>query len=140
MRSRWVLALWLLGILFPLVGLRHFSGIYRRAFDAVFGQEWVHIVMHVLLYAGLGFLWMVVLKLPYQRRTFVMLVVATLGVGVIQETLQWLAAGTQASLATMLQYSGFDLLVDLAGASLGVMTAWQSRKLSVLARGDENIR
>jgi len=56
MRVRICLSLWLLGIMFPLAWLRSYSSAYRRSFDALFGAEWIHVMMHMALYAGLAVL------------------------------------------------------------------------------------
>lgn len=53
MRRYCVLGLWLAGILFPLGWLGRFSASYKATFDAAFGAETMHIVMHFILYTGL---------------------------------------------------------------------------------------
>jgi hypothetical protein len=129
MRSRLVLVLWIAGILFPLVGLRRISMAYDQAFDAIFRQEWVHILMHILLYTVLGLLLIAILKLPLNRNTVLKLTAAAFIIGVLQESLQWLTTSDTPSQARMIQLSGFDLGVDLAGVFLGLALALWSQKL-----------
>jgi len=117
MRTRIGLFLWLLGILFPLGWLRSYSGAYRRAFDALFGAEWLHILMHLALYAGLVILVLRVARRPADRKTFILVLVLTLGVGAIQEGLQIFSRGEW--WLAVLPASLFDLGIDLLGTTLG---------------------
>ena len=49
MRAKLWLAIWLIGLLFPLAWLGRFSTAYRRVFNALFGPEWMHVGMHFAL-------------------------------------------------------------------------------------------
>jgi len=139
MRSKIILVLWIAGILFPLVGLRRFSTPFHLVFDAAFKLEWVHIAMHILLYAGLGFLLITLLNKHLNRGTFMKLAGVALIIGISQEGLQWLVTSDIPSRATMLQLSGFDLGVDLAGVILGMALALWSQKLPGYPDNDNHI-
>jgi hypothetical protein len=130
MRSRLVLGLWILALLFPAVALRKVSSAYRLAFDRVFDPEWVHVVMHLLLYAGLGILLVAAFRLGSSWRTWLALAAVALLIGSAQEILQWLSLGETRSLGWMVQLSGFDLVVDALGISLGMGAGLRLRKLT----------
>ena len=119
MRARLALLAWLLGLLFPLAWLGRFSNTYRRVFDAVFGPEWVHVVMHAALYAGLAILLASTLKLPNDRRAVLLICGLTLCVGLAQEGLQAFSQGLRPDMV-VLGRSAFDLGVDVLGALLGL--------------------
>ncbi len=125
MRARIGLSILLLGILFPLEWLRSYSSVYRRAFDGLFGAEWVHVLMHLALYAGLVMLVLGVARRPANRKTFFLILALTLGVGVVQEGLQILSRGEWWHPA--LSASLFDLGIDLLGATLGFTLAMLNR-------------
>ena len=50
----WLILIWVVGMLFPFGWLRQFSSRYRQLFDGIFSPEWMHILMHSALYAGLA--------------------------------------------------------------------------------------
>ena len=115
-----VLLVWLLCMLFPMAWLGRFSLAYRRLFDTLFGPEWMHIVMHLILFAGLAILWLVIFK-PRSLRAILLLVGVVLLVGSLQEIFQMISGGTrQGYLPAAVRFSAFDLLVDLTGAFLGL--------------------
>ena len=120
MRARFGLLVWLFGLLFPLAWLGKFSDSYRQVFNAVFGAEWVHIAMHMALYAGLGILLTVALKLQPDRSGVLITLALALGVGVSQETIQLFSQGLALSQGKALSLAIFDLGVDLVGSSLGL--------------------
>ena len=111
----WILVLWLLGILFPMAWLGKFSTSFRQIFNAIFGPEWMHWMMHAALYAGLAILLMFVFNLPANRRSVLLVLSAVLLVGIIQEGMQ---------LFSDVQIVGwnsiFDLGVDILGAGIGL--------------------
>jgi hypothetical protein len=113
-----VLGIWLVGIVFPAIWLRQFSNTYRQIFDSLFGPEWVHIVMHLAIYAVLGILLMVVFRLPSTRKGLLQLALFILIAGVLQETFQ--AASQDVSLfqASILSAAAFDWVIDLSGGLL----------------------
>jgi hypothetical protein len=55
--------LWLAGILLPMAWFGRFSSSYRQAFNLIFSPQWMHIVMHAFLYAGLVVLFSPVFRL-----------------------------------------------------------------------------
>jgi hypothetical protein len=110
-----LLLLWLAGILFPLAWLGRFSHAYRRLFDIIFSPEWMHWVMHALLYAGLVVLLGLVIPLPPGRRGLLLVLGLMLATGALQEYFQAISQGF-GSITTAL----FDLGVDLAGGMMGL--------------------
>ena len=115
LRSRLVLLLWLLGILFPMAWLGRFSPAYRRAFEAIFAPEWMHWFTHALLFGGLVALFVIVLRLNLDRKTALIALALVFGVGFLQEVFQALSQGSFS-----LAGSVFDLGVDLVGGLLGL--------------------
>ena len=120
MRARFGLLVWLIGLLFPLAWLGNFSTSYRRGFDAVFGPEWVHIVMHTALFAGLSILLAIVLDLRLHRWGVLIVLSLTLGVAILQESIQLFSQGAAFSQAKALSRAIFDLGIDLLGSLLGL--------------------
>jgi hypothetical protein len=127
MRRYGWLILWLVGILFPMAWLGRLSGRYQRAFDAVFSPGWMHVLMHLALFAGLVVLLGVTLGgLTVTKETSEVsktsevlnaagFLLVALAVGLLQEGLQ-LLSGVQIWRWNTL----FDLGIDLLGAGLGV--------------------
>ena len=115
LRSRLVLLLWLLGILFPIAWLGRFSLAYRRTFEAIFAPEWMHWFTHALLFGGLVALFVIVLRLNLDRKTALIALALVFGVGFLQEVFQALSQGSFS-----LAGSVFDLGVDLVGGLLGL--------------------
>ena len=126
MRTRTVLIFWLLAMLFPLDWLRSYSPAYRSAFDAAFGAEWVHVTMHLALFAGLAILILLILKRRLDRSLVVLILAAVLVVGVLQEGLQIAARGDW--WGGVLPSSLFDLGIDLLGATVGIVIVFISHK------------
>lgn len=120
-----LLFLWLLGILFPMAWLGKFSARYQQIFNAIFAPEWMHWIMHAVLYAGLTVLFVLVFDLPLIGRKVLIVPGVVLLVGIIQESLQ-LFSGVQ----VVSWNSGFDLGVDLIGAVVGLGVVWGIRKTS----------
>ena len=100
-------------MLFPLTWVKNHSGGFGDIFDALFRAEWVHISMHMILYAGLAIFIILVVKRPLDLKLLLALTCLALGVGVLQEWLQMIVRGNT------LPYALFDLGVDLTGAYLG---------------------
>lgn len=112
-RYLWI-TLWLIGILFPMAWFGNHSAEYKRIFDAAFSPEWMHWVMHAILYAGLAVLVMVVLDRSVTISSLGLILVITLVVGGLQEGWQILA-GVQ-----ILRWNTlFDLGIDSLGAIIG---------------------
>ena len=129
MRTRLGLILWLVGLIFPLGWLGHFSATYRRAFDAMFGPEWVHVVMHAGLYFVLGILLAHAIRLSMDWRGVLLVTAIILGVGIIQEFLQLFSQGGHPLERIAQLRAGFDLGVDLASGllGLGVLTLYRNK-------------
>lgn len=108
----------LLGILFPFALVREFSDQARLQFDAIFGPEWVHWVMHGVLFACLALLLPASYRRPLRWRDRLQVVGVILLSGVLQEIFQALQKG-------FLYLGGavFDLGVDLAGGLIGLLLA-----------------
>jgi VanZ family protein len=120
MRKRLGLILWLVGLLFPLGWLGHFSVTYQRAFDAVFSPEWVHVGMHAGLYFVLGILLAHTLRVNTDWQGVLLVMGIILGVGVLQELFQLFSQGIDPFQSVAQARAGFDLSVDLAGGLLGL--------------------
>ena len=115
MKRKLLFLFWLAGILFPMGWLRSYWPEYRAGFDAIFGPEWMHIFSHLVLFAGLGAL--LVLVFPQVGKRPLLTGALILLVGVLQESFQALSAGN------LLPNAVFDLGVDLAGGLVGLWAA-----------------
>jgi hypothetical protein len=118
-RKNLLLIAWLAGILFPVSWLRLVWPGFRAPFDAVFAPEWMHILSHLVLFAGLGALLAVIFNWNSSR--LLRAAVVILAAGVLQEILQALSSGN------LLRYALFDLGVDLVGGLAGLGAAWLLR-------------
>jgi len=109
------LTVWLVGVLFPLRWIGRYSESYEDWFDRLFGPEWLHVVSHLLLFAGLavllakGFGWVI------RPGPALLIFGAALGMGLLQEGVQALSLGELDRLGAL-----FDLGVDLTGAGFGL--------------------
>lgn len=125
-KAPWLfLAIWLLGILFPAACLGQFSSLYRGVFTEAFGPEWRHVIAHLLMYAVLCILIVVMLKWPARPEALTPwlalgLIGVVLAVGIAQESLQWLSQGVTPWQGEALAASLYDLGIDLSGGLLGV--------------------
>lgn len=117
MRSRFWTLIWILAILFPMAFLGRLWPAFGRLFDAFFAPQWVHVFMHGLLYAVLGFLLAGWVR-PDSVQNGLKLIGLALLVGLLHESLQLLSAGIWPGWGPEL----FDLTVDLVGALLGLLT------------------
>lgn len=101
-------------MIFPLNWLRRESDFIRQNFDRAFQAEWVHIVAHLALFAGLVILVLWVLRSPQNMKTAFLVIISLLAVALAQELLQLQVKGRG--------FGGpewFDLGVDLIGGMLG---------------------
>jgi hypothetical protein len=114
MRKRIWLLLWVVGIIFPLAGLGQVSPRFQRAFNNIFGPNWVHVVMHALLFAGLVVLLLVAFGLKPGWRTAGLALLAILLVAGLQEGLQAFSQGI-----FLFAGAAYDFGVDLLGGSTG---------------------
>jgi hypothetical protein len=115
MRKRIFLLIWLIGILFPIAWIGRFSSWFQGYFEVLFAREWVHIVMHIMLFAGLAILILFASDLPLTWKGLRWILLISLGVGVVQEYLQQVSG----HIPDLRWNSLLDLGVDLGGAILG---------------------
>jgi hypothetical protein len=115
MRKQLFLLIWLAGILFPIAWIGRFSSWFQGYFEVLFAREWVHIVMHILLFAGLAILILFASDLPLTWKGLGGILLITLAVGVVQEILQQISG----HIPDLRWNSLLDLGVDLGGAILG---------------------
>ena len=119
MKRKLILIAWMIGILFPFGWLTRYSDVYRRAFDALFGPPWVHVLVHVAIYAVLAYLLagLVLMRRPLgiRPRYLGLLLAVILAVAVGQEGFQLWFKGRLLGASEW-----FDVAVDLAGALLGL--------------------
>jgi VanZ family protein len=119
MRRTILLLLWLAGLIFPLSWLGRFSPAYQRTFDRVFGAEWMHVVTHALLFAGLAILLVYTLRLPLRLRSALAIASLALLTGMLQEAFQIFSRQVSLGDSLVLRMAIFDLWVDLSGALAG---------------------
>ena len=131
MKRHLFLIFWTVGILFPMAWLVRASPVGFRLFNTLFSPEWMHIVMHSLLFAVLSALLMQSLygRLAAKGGVGVVLVLV-LGVGLLQEGIQLFSE------QRLLHGNNFfDIGVDMLGGVLGVLVALRLRKMAArLAR------
>jgi len=115
MRKRILLLIWILGILFPTAWIGRYSPGFSQLYEAVFSPEWVHWVMHAGLYAGFTILIIYAFDLRSKRKVLGWVLLITLGVGVVQESLQQITS----NIPYLRWNSLLDLGVDLGGTLIG---------------------
>jgi VanZ family protein len=119
MRSRIWLVLWIAGILFPMEFLARVWPAFGKIFNPIFSPDWVHIVMHTLLYSGLVFLLAQAIS-PISAKAVLVLMGMGVLVGCLQESVQLLIARAWPGWPAEI----LDLSVDLMGASIGISLSW----------------
>jgi VanZ family protein len=123
MRRYGWLIFWILAIIFPTAVLGRFSPQFQKYFNKIFAPNWMHILMHAALFAGLVVLLMLTFRRSFLTRTLVVSLSVVFGVGLLQEGFQAFCQGYFS-----LGGSISDLAVDLAGGLLGLMLmGWNSR-------------
>ena len=115
MRRRIFLLIWTLGILFPLPWMVRYFPEFQQDFYAVFSREWVHVVVHLLMYAGFAILSLYVFDLKPVLKVLGWLLLIALGIGVVQEIIQQITS----NIPYLRWNSLFDLGVNLVGTLLG---------------------
>ena len=115
-----ILIVWTSAILLPVTwvgrlapGLRHQLGPLVRP---LISPEWVRIMAHTALFAGLVLLLAYALRLPRSWVSLLFLLTVVIGVGLGQEALQLVTKRRSPGWAEV-----FDLGVDLFGGMLGLM-------------------
>ena len=127
MRRYCLLGFWLVGILFPLGWLGSFSTSYRQAFNAAFGAETTHVVMHFILYMSLVVIGFWSFNAQLTHHSLIISLALILCIGMVQELFQALSSGNYLPWAIM-----YDLVIDLTGGAMGLIliAAWKhTRKL-----------
>lgn len=118
MNRRWLLLLWLLGILAPMAWLVRFIPGYDQLFNFVFGPAWMHWISHALLFAVLSFLLLSLLvpKGRWRWERVALVFALILLVAWSQERIQlWYKARAWGG------DEWFDLGVDFIGAMVGLL-------------------
>jgi hypothetical protein len=113
-KRTWILIGWICAMVFPLNWLRRESNFVRQNFDSFFRAEWVHVVAHLILFAGLVILVLYALRLPQNRKTAALMTMILLAVALAQEILQ-----LQVKQRAFAGPEWFDLGVDLVGGAIG---------------------
>lgn len=119
MRRFGLLAIWVLGILFPLAWLGRFSVVYRQGFEAVFAPETMHVIMHLMLYAGLVMIGIWTFQAALSIRALLVALMLTFMIGLLQELFQAWSNGI-----LLLYHLAYDLGVDLLGGTAGLVLVW----------------
>ena len=115
----------MVGILFPLGWLGNFSASYRRAFNAAFGAETIHVVMHFILYMSLVVIGFWAFKPHMALCSLVTSSALVLSIGLAQELFQaW------SNDHFLLRPLAYDIGVDLTGGFMGLalVAAWKKLK------------
>ena len=126
MKLRLAVALWIIGILFPLAWFSRMNPAASSLFKTTFNSSWTHIAMHSMLYLvlvmGLALIWRDRQQIHWKILWVVLLV------GITQEVLQVIPYGTLPTLD-----AAFDILVDLMGGTIGLLLyAWIQRYRKVM--------
>jgi VanZ family protein len=104
--------------------MRRFSLSYKTGFDWVFKSEVTHVVMHILLYAGLAWLISIVFSNKKKRISPVKVVLIVFCVSILQEAIQLVSIKCLVGWDDIL-----DILIDLSGALIGVFIfRWRQNK------------
>ncbi len=118
MRSRIILILWILGILFPMAFLGRLWPAFGTAFNRFFATAAMHVLFHACLYAVLVFLLAQWMK-PETSAAFLKVLAGVFLVGLLHEAIQVALAGVWPGWAAELT----DLGVDLGGGAIGLALA-----------------
>lgn len=120
MRTWITLTLWVACMLFPLALFSRISAPAHRFMDWLLAPEWLHVVMHLLIFAGLVILVSIALAHREQWLSPVSFILVILGVGIFQELFQYISSVHEFRSIFTPGGSLYDLGVDLAGGALGV--------------------
>ena len=108
------LALWVVGILFPMAWASGRSPVMNLWFERIFSPPWMHVVMHAGLYAVLAVMGAMLAR-QFGRPLYFGLA-GVLVIGILQEVIQTTLAGRAVGGGEL-----FDLGVDLSGGLLGLL-------------------
>ncbi len=109
------LALWCLAIIVPTAVFSRISPVFRRMFNSIFSPPWVHVLMHLALFAVLVLILVRALSLPIAWRTILIVSGGILGIGLLQEGFQALEQGYLLPAGALI-----DLAVDFCGGLIGL--------------------
>ncbi len=116
MRRFILLAVWCLGIIIPTAVFARYSPAIRRTFNSIFSPPWVHVLMHLALFAVLVVILVRVFALPLRWRSILFATGVIIGVGLLQEGFQAVEQGY------LLPYGALaDLGVDYVGGLVGML-------------------
>jgi VanZ family protein len=104
-----------IGILFPFYLLRRFSPAFKTEFDWLFHSDISHIVARIIFYGILSLLASSVFSNKKRLISLFIVFLLALGIALSQETIQLLTG--QGPLGWD---DGFDVLVDMTGAIVGL--------------------
>ena len=125
MKRNLILIFWIFGILFPMGWFIRVSPVGYRLFNGIFSPQWMHIVMHSLLFAVLGALLMQSLFGRLAKGISVGVVLALVfGVAVLQEGIQLFSERR-----FLHGDNFFDIGVDMFGGVIGVLLALGFRRI-----------
>ncbi len=100
------------------------SAVFNYYFEIAFAMEWVHVVMHILLYAGLSILLMFGFNWHPNLKVFGLILFIALLLGITQEILQQVAG----HIPYFRWNSLFDIGVNLVGTVIGFgLMVWYKR-------------
>lgn len=128
-----ILVLWIIGILFPMAFLGRMMPALGSIFDLLFTPPWMHLFMHGLLYAVLGFL-LTLLVRSTTCGSAVLILGCCLAVGVLHESLQLLTAHAFPGIGPEMLDLGVDLLGSFLGVCLGKLVR---RRMALKVTGQE---
>ncbi len=113
-RLKLLLLIWITGILLPIAWLSQQWAPAARLFNQWTEPEWVHIVMHLFLYAVMTWILCSLSPLrPGWQKGFLILALIFC-IALLQESFQVLMLGMRISTAEL-----FDFGIDIAGGVLG---------------------
>jgi hypothetical protein len=119
---QWIgLAIWVAAILFPLALVGRISKETKEFLDWLLEPEWLHVVMHLLIYGGLAFLLAGALRRSGRPLSPLALAGVIVLVCTAQELLQNLSSVEWGGVRGAILGSAFDLGVDLIGGLLGLL-------------------
>lgn len=104
-----------IGILFPFYLMRQFSPAYRTSFDWLFHTDISHIVARFIFYGVLAWLASSVLSKKERLISPFVVILYVFGIALLQESIQLLAGQGPVGWD-----DGFDVLVDISGAAIGL--------------------
>jgi hypothetical protein len=126
-----LLAVWLIGILFPFYAFRSGWEPFERAIEWAFQTHLSHVLMHTVLYAVLAFILSVILRSASPFRVLLLVALIAFAQEYIQIVFERLR---------MRADEWFDIVVDINGGILGYsLHAFRRRKGRGLRQGADGL-